>query len=95
MKDTNQVQEALENKAEKELQKVVDDFTEALAKLDSTYLTARSYVMKEGRSTEAKVFTYVTPSNLDHILHDMLVDAYLKPMVHKKTQELLNKLELI
>ena len=95
MKNTNQVQEALESKAQKELQKVVDDFTEALTKLDSTYRSATSYVMKESRSTEAKVFTYVTPSNLDHMLHEMLVDAYLKPMVHKKTQELLNKLELI
>ena len=95
MKNTNQVQEALESKAKKELQKVVDDFTEALTKLDSTYRSATSYVMKESRSTEAKVFTYVTPSNLDHMLHEMLVDAYLKPMVHKKTQELLNKLELL
>ena len=51
--------------------------------------------MKESRSAEAKVFTYVTPVNLDHMLHEMLVEAYLKPMVHKKTQELLNKLELI
>ena len=95
MKDTNQVQEALASKAKKELQKIVDEFTEALTKLDSTYRSATSYVMKESRSTEAKVFTYVTPSNLDHMLHEMLVDAYLKPMVHKKTQELLNKLELI
>ena len=53
MKDTNQVQEALESKAKKELQKVVDDFTDALAQLDSTYLQATSYVMKESRSTDA------------------------------------------
>lgn len=95
MKDTNQVQEALESKAKKELQKIVDDFTEALTKLGSTYRSATSYVMKESRSKEAKVFCSVSPSNLDYILHEMLVDAYLKPMVHKKTQELLNKLELI
>ena len=95
MKDTNQVQEALERKAKKELQKVVDDFTEALTKLDSTYLQATSYVMKESCSTEALVFTFVRPDSLDYMLHDMLVTAYLKPMVHKKTQELLNKLELI
>ena len=95
MKDTNQVQEALESKAKKELQKVVDDFTDALAQLDSTYLQATSYIMKESRSKDALVFTYVRPPSLDYILHEMLVDAYLKPMVHKKTQELLNKLELI
>ena len=95
MKDTNQVQEALESKAKKELQEVVDNFTEALTKLDSTYLQARSYTLKESRSTDALVFDYVRPHCLDNMLHEMLVDAYLKPMVHKKTQELLNKLELI
>lgn len=95
MKDTNQVQEALERKAKKELQKVVDDFTEALTKLDNTYCQASSYVMKESGSTDALVFNYVRPASLDHILHEMLVTAYLKPMVRKKTQELLNKLELI
>jgi len=95
MKDTNQVQEALESKASKELQKVVDDFTEALAKLDSTYLTAMSYVMRESRSTDAKVFSYIRPDRLSDLLHEMLVEAYLRPMVNKKTQELLSKLELI
>jgi len=95
MKDTNQVQEALESKAEKELQKVVDEFTEALTKLDSTYLTAMSYVMRESRSEDAVVFGYVRPDRLNSMLHEMLVEAYLRPMVNKKTQELLNKLELI
>ncbi len=95
MKDTNQVQEALERKAKKELQKVVDSFTEALTKLDSTYLQARSYTLKESRGSESLVFDFVRPASLDYILHEMLVTAYLKPMVNKKTQELLNKLELI
>ena len=78
MKDTNQVQEALESKAKKELQKIVDSFTEALTKLDSTYLQARSYTLKESRSTDALVFDYVRPHCLDNILHEMLVDAYLR-----------------
>ena len=95
MKDTNQVQEALEGKAKKELQKVVDEFQISLNKLNSTYHHPTSYTMSESRSTDAKVFSYVTSADLEKILHDMLVVAYLKPMVHKKTQELLNKLELI
>ena len=95
MKDTNQVQEALENKASKELQEIVDSFVTSLQALDNTYLQARSYVMKESRSTDASVFTYVTPDRLENMLHEMLLDAYLKPMVHKKTKELLSKLELI
>ena len=95
MKDTNQVQEALESKASKELQEIVDEFQRALTKLDSTYRQATSYTLKESRSKDALVFDYVRPTSLDHMLHEMLLEAYLKPMVHKKTQELLNKLELI
>jgi len=95
MKDTNQVQKALESKAKKELQKVVDEFVISLNVLDSTYRQPSSYLMTEDRSEKAKKFEYIRPVCLENILHDMLVEAYLKPMVSKKTQELLNKLELI
>jgi len=95
MKDTNQVQKALESKAKKELQRVVDSFVIELNQLNSTYRAPHSYVMKESRSIGAKEFSYIRPGAIDTILKDMLVDAYLEPMVNKKTQELLNKLELI
>jgi thiamine biosynthesis lipoprotein ApbE len=95
MKDTNQVQKALESKAKKELQEVVDGFLQQLDKLNKTYRQPVSYSMKENRNTDAKEFSYVRPGCLEVILHDMLKDAYLESMVNKKTQELLNKLELI
>ena len=95
MKDTNQVQEALESKAKKELQGVVDGFLQQLDKLNSTYHQPYSYVMRENRDNDAKVFTYIRPGCLDVILKDMLVDAYLEFMVNKKTKELLTKLELL
>jgi hypothetical protein len=95
MKDTNQVQKALEAKAKKELQRIVDEFVISLNKLNSTYRQPTSYTMCESRSTDAKVFSYIRPGCLETILHDMLVEAYLNPMVHKKTQELLTKLELL
>jgi len=95
MKDTNQVQQALESKAKKELQEVVDGFLQQLDKLNKTYRQPVSYSMKENHSEDAKEFSYIRPSRLEVILKDMLVEAYLDPMVNKKTQELLNKLELI
>lgn len=95
MKDTNQVQEALEDKAKKELRKVVDEFQISLNRLNNTYHQPNSYNIRENRSTDAKVIDYVRPHCLEGILHGMLVEAYLKSMVSKKTQELLNKLELI
>ena len=95
MKDTNQVQEALESKAKKELRRVTDQFQIALNQLNDTYRYPHSYSMKESRSINAKEFTYIRPSRVENLLHDMLVEAYLEPMVDKKTQELLNKLELL
>jgi len=95
MKDINQVQEALESKAKKELQGVVDGFLQQLDILNKTYRQPCSYTMRENRDNDAKIFTYVRPGCLEVILHDMLKDAYLDAMVNKKTQELLNKLELI
>ena len=95
MKDTNQVQKALESKAKKELEVVVDSFIINLNALNNKYRQPSSYRMREDRSEDAQVFQYVRPGCLENILHDMLVEAYLKPMVNKKTAELLNKLELI
>ncbi len=95
MKDTNQVQEALESKAKKELRRVTDQFQISLNQLNETYRSPHSYSMKESRSINAKEFTYIRPSRVENLLHDMLVEAYLEPMVDKKTRELLNKLELI
>ena len=95
MNDTNQVQKALESKAKKELQKVVDEFVISLNVLNSTYRSPNMYSMKESRSGDAKEFSYIRPSGVEIILKDMLVEAYLESMVNKKTQELLTKLELL
>jgi hypothetical protein len=95
MNDTNQVQKALESKAKKELQRVVDEFVISLNVLNSTYRQPNMYSMKESRSSDAKEFSYIRPGALETILKDMLVEAYLEPMVNKKTQELLTKLELL
>jgi len=95
MKDVNQVQKALESKAKKELQGVVDGFLQQLDKLNKTYQQPVSYSMRENRSADAKEFFHIRPGCLDVILKDMLVEAYLEPMVSKKTQQLLNKLELL
>ncbi len=95
MKDTNQVQKALESKAKKELQRHVDQFIISLNELNNKYRPPNMYCMKESRSEGAKEFSYIRPGAVENILKDMLVEAYLEPMVNKKTQELLNKLELI
>ena len=95
MKDTNQVQKALESKAKKELQGVVDQFVILLNQLNHKYRSPNFYHMTENRSTNAKEFSCIRPGCVETILKDMLVEAYLEAMVSKKTQELLTKLELL
>jgi thioester reductase-like protein len=95
MKDINQVQKALESKAKKELQQVVDEFVISLNRLNDKYREPNTYCMKESRSVDAAQFSFIRPGAVETILKDMLVEAYLEPMVHKNTQELLTKLELL
>jgi hypothetical protein len=95
MNNTNQVQKALESKAKKELQIVVDEFVISLNALNKTYRSPNMYRMKESPGEGGKEFSYIRPGAVEIILKDMLVEAYLEPMVHKKTQELLTKLELL
>jgi hypothetical protein len=95
MNNTNQVQKALESKAKKELQIVVDEFVISLNALNKTYRSPNMYRMKESPGEGGKEFSYIRPGAVEFILKDMLVEAYLEPMVHKKTQELLTKLELL
>jgi len=95
MNNTNQVQKALESKAKKELQIVVDEFLISLNALNKTYRSPNMYRMKENPGEGGKEFSYIRPGAVEFILKDMLVEAYLEPMVHKKTQELLTKLELL
>ena len=95
MNDTNQVQKALESKAKKELQGVVDQFVILLNQLNHKYRSPNFYHMTENRSANAKEFSCIRPGCVETILKDMLVEAYLEAMVSKKTQELLTKLELL
>ena len=95
MKDTNQVQKALEGKAKKELERVVDAFIISLNELDRTYHQPCFYYMVEHGGSDAKKFNCMSQHRVENVLNSMLRKAYLEPMVKKKTQELLNKLELL
>ena len=95
MKDTNQVQKALESKAKKELARVVDEFFIELDLLNRTYHQPCFYYMKEHGGDGANIFNCMTANSVEITLNQMLQTAYLEAMVSKKTQELLTKLELL
>jgi len=95
MNDTNQVQKALEGKAKKELERVVDAFIISLNELDRTYHQPCFYYMVEHGGSDAKQFNCMPRNRVESVLNSMLRKAYLEPMVSKKTQELLTKLELL
>jgi hypothetical protein len=95
MNNTNQVQKALESKAKKELQRVVDQFLIELNRLDREFHQPSFYYMVEHGGDEAKEFNCMNRNKVETCLNTMLQTAYLQAMVHKKTQELLTKLELL
>ena len=97
MKDLNKVQEALEDKAKKELLVIVKDFNHKLSELEEKYNKTNWYRMSkinlQGNVQEAVSFSNV--NELANELHQMLIKKHLDKMVEIKTSELLYKLKLI
>ena len=97
MKDLNKVQEALEDKAKKELLVIIKDFNHKLSELEEKYNKTNWYRMSkinpQGNVQEAVSFSNV--NELANELHQMLIKKHLDKMVEIKTSELLYKLKLI
>lgn len=97
MKDLNKVQEALEDKAKKELLVIVRDFYHKLSELEEKYNKTNWYRMSkinlQGNVQEAVSFS--NANELTNELHQMLIKKHLDKMVEIKTNELLYKLKLI
>ena len=92
MKDLNQVQNALEEKAKNEVRQIVENFIYDMEFLESKYGCNNSwYKLQENPQREINC----SISHLKQILIDSLAKKHCKRMVRYKTKELLDKLELI
>ena len=100
MKDLNKVQEALEDKAKKELLVIVNDFYHKLSELEEKYNKTNWYRMSKinlqgNVINRQEAVSFSNANELANELHQMLIKKHLYKMVEIKTSELLYKLKLI
>lgn len=93
MKDLNQVQKALQDKAEIELTSIVNSFIEKVYEIQLKHSGRSFYYLRGIEDTEKHLMC--DDSEFRQVLINSLVEKYSERMVKSKTQELLNKLELI
>mgnify|MGYP003125482801 CR=1 FL=1 len=94
MKDTNAIVSALKDKANKELEQVVDTFMNELElKIRGEYNSSNYYDFNSPNSN--KSFHVMVTIQLKNVSIKMLQRAHLESMVEVKSKELIKKLELV
>jgi hypothetical protein len=94
MKDTNAIVNALTDKANKELEQVVDVFMNELElKIRGEYNSSNYYDFTSPNGN--KSFHVMGTVQLKNVLLKMLRSAHLESMVEVKSKELIKKLELV
>lgn len=91
MKDLNQVQKALQDKAKKEIRQVVENFIKEIGKMNDKYNGMRMFHL--GSEGTPRIFCDIY--DFEKIITNALIERHCEQIVRYKTKELLNKLELI
>jgi neutral trehalase len=92
MKDLNQVQKALEAKANNEVIQIVKNFIKEVDQMNDKYNGFRMFYL---RSLDENKRMFVDIDDFQKIITDALIERHKESIVEYKTKELLNKLELI
>ena len=96
MKDTNAIVNALTDKANKELEQVVDVFMNELeVKIRGEYNSSNYYDFIPPNGGGKASFHVMGTLQLENVLIKMLKNAHLEAMVEVKSKELIKKLELV
>ena len=94
MKDTNAIVNALKDKANKELEQVVDVFMNELeVKIRGEYNSSNYYDFKAPNGNTS--FHVMGTVQMKKVLLKMLKSAHLESMIEVKSKELIKKLELV
>lgn len=94
MKDTNAIVKALEDKARKEIEQVVNVFMNELEiKIRGEYNSTNHYEFIPPNGN--KKFSVMGTDQLKNVLLRLLRGAHLDSMVEVKSKELIKKLELV
>lgn len=91
MKDLNQVQKALEDKAKNEVRQIVGNFMKEIDKMNDKYNGMRKFHL--GSDENKRIWCDIY--DFEKIITNALIERHSMYILKYKTKELLNKLELI
>ena len=91
MKDLNQVQEALQEKAKNEIRQIVENFIKEVDQMNDKYNGMQMFYL--GSDENKRIFCDI--DSFKKTITNALIERHLEYIVSYKTKELLNKLELI
>lgn len=95
MNSTNAIEKALQQKISEEINVIVQDFITDLGKIKAKYGGSMFYYITESNASDARSFMVDGTHKVANVLHRMILENHGEAMLSKKSQELLNKLELI
>ena len=96
MKDTNAIEQALKDKCQQEIGKVVDVFMNELeTKIRGEYNSSNYYEFTPPNNDNKAKFHVMGTEQLKNVLFRMISNAHLEGMIAVKSKELIKKLELI
>jgi len=97
METTNSIEKALKKKIDKECKEIVDKFVADLIKLEKKYGGSSFYDFKKAssRGSDPKEFMVTGTSGVSNVLQRMILDNHGHHMLKQKSQELIEKLDLI
>lgn len=96
MKDTNAIEKALQIKVNAECRELINKFAADLTKLSNKYGGSSFYYFRKNGTTEERNYFMVDGiSGITSVLNRMILEAHSKKMLNYKSQELINKLDLI
>ena len=95
MKDTNAIEKALQAKVNAEISIIVQDFVDDLDKVKKQYGGSMFYYVTESNASDARSFMIDGANKVANVLHRMILENHGEAMLKQKSQELINKLDLI
>ena len=95
MKDTNEIEKALQAKVNAEISIIVQDFVDDLDKIKKQYGGSMFYHVTESNASDARSFMVDGANKVANVLYRMILENHGEAMLKQKSQELINKLDLI
>jgi len=95
METTNAIEKALQIKVNAECRELIDKFAADITKLSNKYGGSSFYYFRKNNNSSATYFMVDGISGITSVLNRMILEAHSEKMLKYKSQELIEKLDLI